>query len=107
MDLLKKVDVGGTIMVKAFVKPQNLWHSVLPNPMSLLDLVSEETKGKHHPWGNEDDKGAEADQTLPMRRPMSVKSVQCFLEKLDSNLSLKRSYKATLAPQHSDVWPCW
>jgi len=49
MDLLKKVDVGGTIMVKAFVKPQNLWHSVLPNPMSLLDLVSEETKGKHHP----------------------------------------------------------
>lgn len=31
------MDVGGTIMVKAFVKIPNLQHSLLPNPMSLLD----------------------------------------------------------------------
>lgn len=56
--MVKKVDVGGTIMVKTFVNALNLQHSVLPNPMSLLDLGCMETKGKHHPGGNEDDKKA-------------------------------------------------
>ena len=72
--MVKKVEVGGTIMVKAYIKTPNLQHSVLPNPINLLDLACVETKGKHHPGGNEDIKEAEADQRLLMRSPMQVLS---------------------------------
>lgn len=61
-------------MVTAFVKTPKLQHSVLPNPMGLLDLACVQTKGKHHLGGNKDDKEAEGDQSLPVRSPMQALS---------------------------------